>query len=532
MLIVISGLPGTGKSSVAKKLAQELGAKVLSTDEMRKRVLRELGYTERKKKQVYEEMFRIARDLLDKEEDVVLDGTFFRKEWRDRAFDTAKKDNTCIFFIETVCAEDLVKRRIESRYKSGEDYSEADYRVYKIIESKFEPMEREHFEIDTSRRREWSRKVLDLANRMRVTEQQEKVIDGLRNRYNMCLLQTHISWVLLDGRYAFKVKKPVRFDFVDYSTLKRRKRFCVKEKKVNAVLASDLYLGVVPVKKSGESLTLDRKGKIVEYAVKMVELPQKARMDNLIRAGEVRRWHIEKIAAILADFHQKTDVAFKKYGSTETIRDNFSPCFETGGIVEKTFHYGQTLKTIKEKVDGFINENEDLFARRIQEERIKKCHGDARTKNIFIYKNKITIFDAVEFSSKISSCDVSAEIAYLAMDLKYYGKKKWAEVFIEKYIELSKDHEIRELIDFYVCYRALVEAMVETYTMEDPEIEEGKKRAAGRACKKYLDLAFSFAKKMQERNNVTYKRRDNNAGTFGNHLQRSDENRLAGKIDL
>lgn len=496
MLVIVSGLPGTGKSTVSFELAKELKAFVLSIDEIRKGVLMDPGYTESKKKRIYEEMFNMAQGLLERNENIILDATFFRKELRDKASEIGKMWNKCVFFIEIVCPEEIVKRRINKRYESQRDYSDAYYRVYKIIQNKFESSKEEHFVINTEKDEEWRKESLDVANKMRIIEKQEEIIDVLKEKFKMKLLQTHISWVLLNGQHAFKVKKPVRLSFVDYSSLRKRRHFCKKENEINALLSPELYLGVVPVSSHDGSVTLGQKGKIVEYAVKMVELPQSARMDNMIKAGEVRQGHIEKITGLLAEFHRKSKLAPKKYGSTGIIRDNFSSAFETRDIFEKYFHYGHKLDTIKDKVDGFIERNKDMFDKRVEEKRIKRCHGDVRTKNIFIHTNKIHIFNAIEFSEKIASCDVAAEVAFLAMDLNIYNKKKWADFLVKKYIELSGDEDIIRLIDFYMCYRALVESLVETHTIDDLEVGEKKKGKAKKACKGYLDLAFSLANKI------------------------------------
>ena len=496
MLIAVTGLPGVGKTTVSEELARELKSEVLSTDKIRKGVLEKPGYTTKKKKRVYEEMFRMAKDYLKKEKNVILDATFFKKEWRDKASHLGKELDERVFFVRVNCPEKVVQKRIEKRCKSDSGYSEANFRVHKIMQKKFEPLEREHFVIDTQIEEEWIKKSLDVANKMRIVEKQEKVIDRLQKKYDMQTLQTHISWVMLDGQHAFKIKKPVRFSFVDYSSLRKRKRFCEKENEINGLLSPELYLGVVPAKKKDASVMFNGKGKSVEYAVKMVQLSQSERMDNLIRAGKARQSHIKKIARLLAGFHAKAKEAKKKYGSTKSIRDNFSPAFEIQSTFEKYFQYGEKLETIKEEVDDFIEKNKDLFARRAEEKRVKRCHGDVRTKNIFIHKNRVFIFDAVEFSEKIASCDVGAEIAFLAMDLHMYDKKNWADDLIKYYIGFSGDQDINRLIDFYMCYRALVESLVETYTMTDPEVGEEKKGKSKRACKKYLELAYAFAEKM------------------------------------
>ncbi len=498
MLVVISGLPGTGKTTVSKEIANQLKAEVLSTDRIRKKMSNKPEYTQKRKRSVYREMFQQAQDLLSKDENVILDATFFKKEWRDQAFKIGKKAKGCVFLIKIVCPEDTVKKRIHERYKNRADYSDADYRVYKMIKNKFESIKKEHFVIHTGDDKKWKEESLEVVNKMRIVEKQDRVIDVLKKKHKMKLLHTHISWVLLDGHHAFKVKKPVLFSFVDYSTLQKRKYYCEKENELNAMLSSNLYLGVVPIKKKDGTVNLNQNGAIIEYAVKMVELPQSARMDHLLKEKKINQTHIKKIAQILEQFHQRTNNAPKKYGLAKTISENFSPIFEIIPLIEEYLQYGERLEMIKSKVESFIQKNKDLFEQRILDKRIKRCHGDVRTKNIFIHKKEIYIFDSIEFNEKIASCDVAAEVAFLAMDLNIYGKEEWADVLVKEYIKLSGDNDIMRLIDFYICYRALVEALVETYKIDDPEIGEEKKRKDKKDCKKKIDLAFSFSEKINQ----------------------------------
>ncbi len=496
MLVVVSGLPGTGKTTVAGKLAEELEAVVLSTDEIRKRVLRELGYSERKKKKVYDEMLRIARDQLGKDRNAILDGTFFQKKWRQKAFKLGKEGSHPVFLVEVICPEEVVKQRIEKRYRSKKDFSEADYRVYKIIQSQFEPIEKEHFVVNTEDKEKWEEKILDIANKMRVIERQEKVIDKLKIKNKMNLIQTHISWVLLDNENAYKVKKPVRFSFVDYSSLEKRKFFCKEEARINSRLSPGLYRGAIPITRKENVVEFEGNGETVEYAVKMVRLPQEKRMDNLLKKDKANQNQIEKIASILVGFHSDTEIAPQQFGSLSAIKDNFAPAFEIRDVVEKYLHSEKILDEVKSRVDSFMKKNKNLFSQRVRKKRIKHCHGDLRTKNIFICQDKIYIFDAIEFSRKISHCDVAADIAYLVMDLNFFGRKDLADLLVKKYIQLSGDRDLAKLINFYQCYRAMVQTLVQSYILMDPEIEEKKKEEAKQICRKYLDLAYSFALKL------------------------------------
>jgi len=496
MIVIVSGLPGTGKTTVARELGSELNAPVLTTDEIRKAGSEHPKYTKSKKQGIYEHMFRIAEDLLSKKDNIILDGTFFKEEFRERSFKLGSDHDRCVFILETMCDEDVVKQRIEKRYQADEDASEADFKVYKIIQSQFDPIQKPDFRLNTEDEEQWRKKIIDIANKVRLIEKQEKVINRLQTEKKGTLIQTHISWVLLDGKFAFKIKKPVRFSFVDYSTIEKRKYFCERENQINSMLCPDLYLGVVPICKTQEKVSLGENGEILEYAVKMKELPQDRRMDHLIHKDGVTYDHMRELAEILVDFHAKTGQASNKFGSIKVIKENFAPAFKAKEIMEKFFPASEKMDKIKTKVNKFMDQNEDLFNRRIYQKKIRNCHGDVRTKNIFIHQEKIYLFDAVEFNAKISSCDVAAEIAFLAMDLDFHGRKDLGQIFLTKYIKVTNDLEIDKIIDFYQCYRAMVEALVQSYLLADVEVSKERKKNAAADCKKFLEMAFQFSEKL------------------------------------
>lgn len=496
MIVVISGLPGTGKTTVAKKLGSELNAPVLITDEIRKAGSDHPKYTRRKKQGIYEHMFRIAGDLLSDKDNIILDGTFYKKEFRERSFQLGSDHDRCVFILETICDEDVVKQRIEKRYQKNIDASEADYKVYKIIQSQFEPIQKPDFRLNTEDEKQWRKKIIDISNKMRLIEKQEKVINRLRTEKKGRVIQTHISWVLLDGSFAYKIKKPVRFSFVDYSSLEKRKYFCERENKINSMLCPDLYLGTVSIRKKGKKIYIGKDGEILDYAVKMRELPQDHRMDHLIQKDGVQYDQIRKLAEILVNFHARTGQASNKFGSIKVIKENFSPSFKAKEIMDKFFSASEKVDKIKDKVYKFLEKNEDLFKRRVFEGRIRNCHGDVRAKNIFIHEGHIYLFDAIEFSPKISSCDVAAEIAFLAMDLDFYGRRDLGQVFLQKYVEATNDLEIDKILDFYQCYRAMVEALVQSFLLADVEVSRRRKKEAAADCEKFLNMAFRFSEKL------------------------------------
>ncbi len=330
--------------------------------------------------------------------------------------------------------------------------------------------------------------------------EQAEVIESLKRKdaydedvEKIEMLQTHISYIFLTGRYAYKIKKAVNLGFLDYTTLEKRKFFCEEEVRINSLLSKDMYIGVVPINKKGNRIKIRGEGKTVEYAVKMIEMPQEAIMTKLLIKGKVFDKHIKEIARIIHEFHKKTrsDEEVKEYGKTKYILANWIQNFDQTRDFRKTLGEDKYFY-IKNKIMNFIEKNRDLFEKRRKNCRVKECHGDLHSGNIFI-TDKIYIFDAIEFNKAFSCSDVANEVAFLAMDLDFHERKDLSELFIKEYIRLSGDNEIYKLLDFYKCYRAYVRAKVNCFKLLDKQVPEHEKREAEMLAKKYFDLAYKYS---------------------------------------
>ncbi len=330
---------------------------------------------------------------------------------------------------------------------------------------------------------------------------QTEVIEALKNKdaydeevEKIEILQTHISYVFLTGKYAYKVKKAVNLGFLDYTTLEKRKFFCEEEVRINSLLSEDMYIGVVPINKKGDKIKIRGEGKTVEYAVKMLEMPQESIMTNLLIKNRVNDKHIKEIAKIIHKFHEKTrsDKEVKEYGRTKYILANWVQNFDQTKEFKK-FLGEDKYFYIKDKVMEFIEKNKEFFEKRRKNCRVKECHGDLHSGNIFI-TDKIYIFDAIEFNKAFSCSDVANEVAFLAMDLDFHGRKDLSELFINEYIKLSGDSEIYKLLDFYKCYRAYVRAKVNCFKLADMHVPDHERKEAKELAKKYFDLAHEYAK--------------------------------------
>jgi hypothetical protein len=309
--------------------------------------------------------------------------------------------------------------------------------------------------------------------------------------------ETHISWVFLTGKYAYKVKKPVNFEFLDFTTLEKRKHFCEEEIRVNRPLCGDMYIGVVPITRD-DGIKVGGKGRVIEYAVKMRELPQESIMTNLLRRGRVGEEEIQKIAELLVGFHAgaRTGEGVNEYGSVEQITknwlQNFDQTRDMRGVMVEPFMFD----FIEKNVIGYIQRNRTLLEDRVERGWIRECHGDVHSGNIFIHEGRIYIFDAIEFNPAFSCSDVVAEVAFLAMDLEFHNKPDLSNHLTRTYAERMRDVVFFKLLPFYKCYRAYVRAKVTGFKLKDPAMEDRERKKTERVVKKYYNLAYQYAKEL------------------------------------
>ncbi|NPV14449.1 AAA family ATPase [candidate division WOR-3 bacterium] len=315
------------------------------------------------------------------------------------------------------------------------------------------------------------------------------------------LIQTHTSWVFIAGDFAYKVKKPVNFGFLDYTTLSARRFFCYEELRLNRYLSPDLYLGVVPIVERKGRLRLGGGGRVIDYCVKMRALPQRAIMTERLKRGEVSFQHIDEIARRISEFHRKAERGKQvaQYGSSEIIKlnwdENFAQTMEFRG---KTIS-PRMFQEIKGAVERFIAENRDTFRDRRQRGFVRRCHGDLHSKNIFL-ADRVYIFDCIEFNPRFSCGDVASEVAFMAMDLDFFNRHDLANFFLERYLVYSEDRGFLKLLDFYRCYRAYVRGKVTSFQLNDPTVPQRAKKVALVTARRYFALASRYARLMTEKN--------------------------------
>ena len=313
-------------------------------------------------------------------------------------------------------------------------------------------------------------------------------------------LQTHISHIFLTGPMAYKLKKPVDLGFLDFRTLEERKRFCLEELRLNRRLAPEIYRQVLAVVRTEDGLALapwdDPGGEAVEYLVQMVQMDQERMMDRLLERGEVTPEQVADLARLLARFYAAEpggpQVSFAGRPSQVrlNVEENFRQTQDYQGICVSP----QRWRAVRDYSLGFLRRHRELFKQRVAQGRIVDGHGDLHSGNINLPGDGPPIvFDCIEFNQRFRWQDAACDLAFLAMDLDHHGRRDLREVLVSEYITAGGDRDLLRVLDFYMCYRAVVRAKVYGFMHEDPALELAERfRDLGRA-RAYFRQAARYA---------------------------------------
>lgn len=311
------------------------------------------------------------------------------------------------------------------------------------------------------------------------------------------VMHTHISWVFLTGPYAYKVKKELKFGkILDFSSLTLRRRYCEKEVTLNQPLCGNMYIGVVKIVETSNGSTrfeltdLHDKRKAVEYCVKMKELPQKFRMDNLLDAGRVDEGIIKRLVSVLVRFHLSTPTNSKirKFGQPDFIKTKVDENFET----ISSMHISIDPK-YHSKMNSFVDKNRKLFFNRIKDGKVRDIHGDLYLGNIFIVGGRFYLYDRIEFNDSLRYADVVEDVAHLAMDLDLHNRHDLQEIFINHYTLKSKDDTLKDILYFMMCFKACMRAKVCFFNAKSG-IDSERSAAAMKEGNRLLEVAESYLK--------------------------------------
>jgi aminoglycoside phosphotransferase family enzyme len=309
------------------------------------------------------------------------------------------------------------------------------------------------------------------------------------------LVQTHISSVILAGDFVYKFKKPVNFGFLDFSDLAKRRACCEQELLLNRRLCPDIYLGLVRVTaEPGGRFALNGSGEVVEYGVKMVRMPEERMMTRLIRDGELTEAHIDALVEVLAGFYAQAagGPEIAAFGTAAAVGVNVVENFDqTQGFIGQGALNQEQFDHISDYARTFLA-REALFQQRIDGGYIRDCHGDLYSANICL-ADKVYIYDCIEFNQRFRYCDVASDVAFLAMDLDFYGLDHLATRLIDRFARQTKDDGLGAMLNFYKCYRAYVRGKIGLFTAADPAVDAAVKASCLANAAKYFALAARYA---------------------------------------
>ncbi len=307
------------------------------------------------------------------------------------------------------------------------------------------------------------------------------------------LVETHISWVLLTGPYAYKIKKPLNLGFLDFSTLEKRRFFCEEELRLNRRLAPSLYLEVIPITGSSSAPVPGGAGEVIEYAVKMVQFPEAARLDRMLARGELLTEHVDLLAQELAEFHARIAVADadRPFGDPEHVLEPVTQNFTQ--IRTRLEAQDQTqLRRLEIWSAMSFGELRNIFENRKRDGCVRECHGDAHLANMVWIDGRVTLFDCLEFNDNLRWIDVMSELAFLVMDLDDRGRSDLARRALNAYLENTGDYAGLTVFRFYQVYRALVRAKVACIRFGQGGLSDEDKRVARAEYRGYANLAERY----------------------------------------
>ena len=281
------------------------------------------------------------------------------------------------------------------------------------------------------------------------------------------LRETHISWVILTGPFAYKIKKAVKFDFIDSLTLQRRRHLCEEELRLNRRLAPDLYVDVVAITRKNGCIAIDGDGAAIEYAVRMQQFSASDELPALLTTRDVKVAQMEALAESLAQFHLNATVAAPTQAPAKTEL-MYQSVF--GNLAQLLTHlsgeYSSALNRLIDWTHDTAQALEPAFEARERSGFVRECHGDLHAANIVRWHGQLVPFDAIEFEPKLRWIDVISDVAFLVMDLASHERTDLASALLSRYLEVTGDYDGVRVLPFYAAYRALVRAKIDALAAE------------------------------------------------------------------
>jgi aminoglycoside phosphotransferase family enzyme/predicted kinase len=284
------------------------------------------------------------------------------------------------------------------------------------------------------------------------------------------LIETHISWLILAGDFAYKIKKPIKLDFLDFSTLEKRRQFCDEEIRLNSPWAPGIYLDVVAITTENGQSRFGGSGDVIEYAVRMQRFDQSLRLDHQLEAGRLSVQDMKELALNIAERHlqaPRVDSSRRDriLEQTRTLMlDNFSAL---DGVVDD-----ETLESLRTWTNSELERHCELIEQRFDDGFVRDCHGDLHLGNLVRLPSGITTFDCIEFNADLRHIDVMADVAFLVMDLVERDRHDLASHFLNRYLESTGDYGGIAVLSLFFVYRCLVRAKVAVIRSAERETDD------------------------------------------------------------
>ncbi len=310
------------------------------------------------------------------------------------------------------------------------------------------------------------------------------------------VFETHISWIVLTGDFAYKIKKPLDYgSFLDFSTREKRQRFCEQEVRLNRRLAPNLYLGVVALSGDARQPRVNDDSAPFEYAVKMRQFSNRHLFSHLQASGELSLELLDDLIDQLVAFHEGAERlhAENDHGSRDALQAILEREFE---LIEARLSSGadqRRLEHLRTWVAEALERLAGEFDRRHREGYVRETHGDVHLGNAVQHEGQALLFDGIEFNDELRWNDVGSDLAFLLMDLEARGERAFANHALNRYLELSGDHTLVRLLPFYKLYRALVRAKVAMLRYHNPELHPVDRQAIMADYRRYITLAEQYA---------------------------------------
>jgi len=308
------------------------------------------------------------------------------------------------------------------------------------------------------------------------------------------VIETHISYVLLAGPYAYKIKKAIRLDFLDFSTLDARRFYCERELALNRRFAPALYLDVVPITGAIETPAVGAEGPAIEYALRMRRFSEDLVLSRVLARGELTPAHIDELAEQVAAFHRDAEPvpADLPFGTASEVGalalENFA---ELEALLDPAGCAGLSI------LEQWTRDQHRRLAGRFDARRrdgfVRACHGDLHLGNIAIVDGRVTLFDGIEFNERMRWGDVMGDVAFLVMDLEDRGRTDYAARALNRYLERTGDYSGVRLLPFYLTYRALVRAKVAQVRAVEQN-GPAARRGSDPDYRSYLELAAGYTR--------------------------------------